>query len=367
MDTITYGPGLRRRGLVLGALAGAFFAALLVFGVGQARASYTAHVEGDTLLVIGNSDSDRLALRLHPGDPNTLDVDVGDDGTADLSFDRSTFSAISVQARGGDDVVRIDQSGGTFTDEQATMDGGNGNDTLLGGSGDDTLIGGGGDDFVDGNQGSEVALLGGGADHFQWDPGDGSDVVEGQTGADTLDFNGSNVGEQMEASANGTRVRFTRNIANIVMDLDGIETLSVRTLGGADLVTVDDLAGTALKTVAVDLNATGGIGDGQPDTVTANGTDAADAFKIGSATGGETVVSGLAADVQVAGGEEANDHIVTAGLGGEDTLTMTIGAASGPVPVTFDGGDAQDTARYNGTTADDSIQVVANGPRRHSR
>jgi Ca2+-binding RTX toxin-like protein len=353
-------PGLRRRALLTSALAGALLTASLVFGAGQARASYTAHVEGDTLLVLGNADSDSLALRLNPLDPNTLDIDVGDDGTSDFSFDRSTFSAIDVEARGGDDVVRVDQSNGVFADEQVTMNGGADNDTLIGGSGNDTILGGGGDDFVDGNQGTDVAFLGGGADHFQWDPGDNSDVVEGQAGADTLDFHGSNAAENMEVAANGTRVRFTRDIASIVMDLDGVETLNARALGSTDNVVVDDLTGTAMKVVHVDLNGTGGVDDGAVDSVTANGTDAADAFKIGS-SGADTVVSGLAATVQVTGGEEANDHIVAAGLGGDDTLTMAIGAASGPVPITFDGGDALDTARDNGTAAGDSIQVVANG------
>ena len=58
---------------------------------------------------------------------------------------------------------------------------------------------------------------------FQWDPGDGSDTVEGQGGNDALDFNGSNIGENIDVSANGSRVRLTRNVAAITMDLDGIE------------------------------------------------------------------------------------------------------------------------------------------------
>src|SRR5262245_8129932 len=363
MNAMTPATGLGRRALLVTALAGALFAALLVFAADQARASYSAHVEADTLLIVGNADSDRLVLRLRPGDTTVLEVDVGADGTADFSFDRGTFTAIDVRAKGGDDEVRIDQTFGAFTDEQITINGGDGADTLLGASGAETLLGGGGDDFVDGGQGMDTALLGGGADTFQWDPGDSSDVVEGQAGSDALKFNGSNIGELIDVVGNGSgRVQLTRNVASIVMDLAGVEQIDVRTLGGGDAVVVRYLTGTELKTVRVDLDAFGGVGDGESDRVLVAGTAAADAFKIGSA-GGETLVTGLTAAVQVAGGEETLDKINADGLGGDDTLTMAVGSASGPVPVDFDGDEGADTARYNGTLGDDLIQLVANGTR----
>src|SRR5262249_1173297 len=160
-------------------------------------AAYTANVQSGTLNVVGDGAGDKLALRLAPGDPSTLQLDVGDDGIPDFSFDRSTFTAIHVAAGGGDDQVRIDRINGLFTDQAGPLDGGNGNDTLLGGDGDDTLIGGAGNDLVDGNRGSDTALLGAGDDTFQWDPGDASDTIEGQGGHDRLAFNGSNASEIM--------------------------------------------------------------------------------------------------------------------------------------------------------------------------
>ena len=57
-----------------------------------------------------------------------------------------------------------------------------------------------------------MASLGAGNDTFVWNPGDGSDIVEGQAGADTLQFNGSNIGENIDISANGSRIRLTRDI-----------------------------------------------------------------------------------------------------------------------------------------------------------
>ena len=111
--------------------------AVLAFGSGPAWASYTAQIVGGTLQVTGNGASDKLSLRLQFGVPTVLEVDVGDNGTADASFDRSLFTAISVSAGGGNDRVRIDQVNGAFTDEAVTIDGGPGNDTLLGGDGAD--------------------------------------------------------------------------------------------------------------------------------------------------------------------------------------------------------------------------------------
>ena len=68
-------------------------------------------------------------------------------------------------------------------------------------------------DLVDGNQGNDTAFLGAGNDIFKWDPGDASDVVEGQAGTDLLLFNGSNASENVSISANGARILFNRDIA----------------------------------------------------------------------------------------------------------------------------------------------------------
>src|SRR5262245_44103334 len=345
--------------LVLGALAAGVAAAVLGPGAGPALAAYTASVQNGTLNVVGDNASDKLALRLAPGDPNTLQVDVGDDGTADFSFDRSTFTAIHVAAGGGDDQVRIDQINNLFTDEAVTIDGGNGNDTLLGGDGADTLIGGPGNDFVDGNRGNDTALLGPGDDTFQWDPGDGSDTVEGQGGHDRLAFNGSNANEIMEVRGDGSRVLFTRDIAGITMDLNGIETLAIRTLGGTDTVFASStLAGTGLNNLDVDLDAFGGGGDAAADTVVAQGTAGGDDVGLSNASG-QLVVGGLSTQTRVSGGEPI-DTVAVAGLGGDDTLSTMVGVNALP-QVRFDGGEGFDVLRYDGTAGDDQFGVAANG------
>ena len=156
-----------------------------------------------------------------------------------------------------------------------TLDGGVGDDTIAGGAGVETLLGGDGNDTVDGNGGNDRALLGAGDDTFVWDPGDGSDTIEGEAGADTMRFNGANVAEQVDLSANGNRLRFFRTQANITMDTAGVERVDFNALGGADLVTVNDLSGTDVTSLNVDLAAAlgGATGDGAADKVIVNGSE----------------------------------------------------------------------------------------------
>ena len=153
-----------------------------------------------------------------------------------------------------------------------TIDGGAGDDTILGSQGADTLLGGDGNDFVFGDNGNDLALLGAGDDVFQWNPGDGNDTIEGQDGTDTMLFFGANIAENIDISANGGRVLFIRDVANVTMDLNDVEHIDFRALGGADNIVVGDLSGTDVTEVDLDLRGPNGGGDGAADTVTVNGT-----------------------------------------------------------------------------------------------
>jgi hypothetical protein len=297
------------------AVAGACLAASLALATGQASAAYTAQVQAGTLQITGDAASDTLTLE--PGGPTTLAVSVN--GTLAFSFDASTFNGIDVKAGAGDDVVSATNGVSRFG--HLTVDGGAGDDTIGGADGADLLLGGSGDDVVDGNIGADTAQLGSGNDHFQWDPGDGSDTVEGQGGKDVMDFNGSNIGENIDVSANGSRVRLTRNVAAITMDFDDIEALNVRAVGGADNVTVNDLTGTALKNANVDLNATGGGGDSAADTVVVNGTNRADKVRV-TRSGTQVLTTGLAAQTTIDGSEGVNDTLRINTLDGRDSVTV---------------------------------------------
>ena len=107
-------------------------------------------------------------------------------------------------------------------------------------------------------QGNDTALLGAGNDTFVWNPGDGSDTVDGQAGSDTLVFNGANINENIDISANGGHARLSRDVANITMDLDNVETIDVNAKGGADIITVNDLSKTDVNKVNIDLGGADG-------------------------------------------------------------------------------------------------------------
>jgi Ca2+-binding RTX toxin-like protein len=224
-----------------------------------------------------------------------------------------------------------------------TLDGGAGNDTIIGSQGADLLLGGDGNDTVIGGRGNDTALLGNGNDTFIWNPGDGSDVVEGQAGTDTLIFNGANVAERIDISANGQRVRLSRDVANITMDLDGIERIQVNALGSADTITVNDLTGTDAKQVAIDLSspAGSGQGDGAADTVMVNGAAGNDRINVAS-NGSSVVVNGLAAQVTIAGAEPGNDSLLVDGGAGNDTINASA-LKAGQINLTIRGGAGDDT------------------------
>ena len=315
------------------------------------RASYHHHSSGfkrptlahGLLKVRGTRAGDAIALRLKAGDPGTLQVDVGNDGSADFSFPRARIQEILVRGRGGDDLVRIDDANGAFTDTIPTIiDGGRGDDRLAGGRGNELLLGGSGNDSIDGNGGNDLALLGAGNDTFVWDPGDGSDVVEGQDGADRMVFNGANVAERVELSANRNRLTFLRDPGRIAMDTAGVEQVDFNALGGADLVTVNDLRGTDVSSVNLDLAGTlgGATGDGQTDQVIANGSNGDDTINIaGDASG--VAVSGLAVSVAIQH-QEPTDKLDVNGRDGNDAISAAALAAQA-ITLTLDGGAGDDT------------------------
>ena len=290
----------------------------------------TGDAQADTIIVNGTNGDDIVDV---VGAGTSASV-IGLPAQVNITNSEGANDALVLNTLGGDDsVTATSLPAGVI---KLTVDGGALNDTLLGSQGADTFLGGGGNDFVFGDNGNDLALMGANDDVFQWDPGDGNDTFEGQDGTDTMLFFGSGADENVDIVANGGRVLFLRNVANVVMDLDDVEAVDFRALGGADNVVVGDLSGTDLVNTGLDLRGPNGGGDGAADTVTANGTNGADVFGASGDAGGVNVF-GLHTAVNIFFQEQANDRLTLNGLGGDDVVNAASLEADG-IQLTMNGG-----------------------------
>jgi Ca2+-binding RTX toxin-like protein len=352
-------------------LAAGLLTAAVVLTADAADAKYSVAVKKRTLTITGNAADDRLALRARP---RKLEIDVGDNGTANFLARRRRFDRIRVRAGAGDDRIRIDESKIVFTNQtRITLDGGRGADTLLGGRGAEKLIAGDGNDLVDGRRGNDTGRLGPGDDRFTWDAGDGNDTIDGSTGHDALALDGSRADEAFHLAPNQLRARLERDVSRVALDLGTLEQVELRTLAGADTLTTDELAGTTLQAVTANL----GDADGATDRAIVNGSQFDDTLDVAGANGGATVL-GVTAPVTLAGAEPGRDQLIVNALAGFDrisaaglaTTTLALTAdggadddalAGGPAPESFLGGDGNDAA--DGNQGDDRALLGAGDDR----
>jgi Ca2+-binding RTX toxin-like protein len=290
----------------------------------------------DTVTVNGTQGADAFGAA---GNAGGVDV-LGLQARVGIFFQEQANDRLTLNALGGDDAVNA-----------ASLEADGIQLTMNGGLGADVLVGSQGDDLVNGGDGDDTALLGAADDVFVWNPGDDNDTLEGQDGFDTMLFNGANVAENIDVSANGGRVRFFRDIANVVMDLNDVESIDFNALGGADRTVVGDLSGTDL----IELNAAVGGGDAQPDNVVVNGSSGDDVSVIaGDASG--VAAFGLAAQVNITGAEAANDRLAVNMLAGDDVVDAS-GVLAGAIQLTLDGGAGADVL-----IGGDGNDVLVGGP-----
>ncbi len=317
-------------------------------------------IDTDLAGAIGGAAGDAAADTVVVNGTNGDDiVDVFGAGTSasvlglhtrvDIANSEGANDALVVNTLGGDDGVTASTLPAGVI--KLTVDGGAGEDSLLGSQGADVFLGGGEDDFVFGDNGNDVEFLGAGADVSQWNPGDGNDTLEGQAGDDQLLFFGANIAENINVVANGGRALFTRDVAGVTMDMDDLERIEYRALGGADNVVVGDLSGTDVTRVDGDLRGPNGGGDGAADTATVNGTNGADVFGAAGDAGGVNVF-GLHTQVNLFFQEQANDRLTLNGLGGDDVIDATSLEADG-IQLTQNGGLGADV--FIGSEGDDLV------------
>ena len=288
----------------------------LISPAAAAESVGSAFIANNTLTIVGTNGPDVVAL---DGDATEARVTFGADPGKVHHFNLADITAISVSLGNGDD--QFTEQSGVLANKTLTVAGENGNDSITTGDGSDVILGGNGDDRVDAGRGNDSVSLGNGTDFFVWDPGEGSDAVDGGNGSeDVMQFNGANLNEIMSLSANGSRAVFLRNLGTIRMDMDDIEIFNLRALGGVDDVTVNDLEGTSIRHVNIDLSGAGGAGDQAADVVTVIGTNQADHVDV-TTNGGQVDVAGLRAHTQITGGE-TRDHLQVDVLDGNDRVTV---------------------------------------------
>jgi RTX calcium-binding nonapeptide repeat (4 copies) len=248
--------------------------------------------------------------------------------------DAEPTDQLTINGRGGDD--RMSASSVPKGVIGITLDGGRGTDVLFGSAGDDVLMGGPDFDDVDGGKGDDRVLLGADFDRFTWRPGQGNDDVDGQGGHDVLSFFGTNDAETLDLSAQGRRLRLTRDVTNVDLRLDDVEEIDPVVFGGADTVSVGDLSATGVDQVNVNLEPALGSpgGDGQPDRVIATGTEGDDAIAVSGGANGALSVTGLAAPLGITHAEPT-DGLAIHTLGGNDTVDSS-GLAPGSIGLTTD-------------------------------
>jgi Ca2+-binding RTX toxin-like protein len=278
----------------------------------------------DTMIFNGSAANETFTIAAN-GERESFRRDVGN-----IVMDIDGIERIEARAGAGNDTL-----------DASALPAGRARLDLFGDDGDDTIIGSAGVDFVNGGRGADTVRLGAGNDRFQWNPGEGSDVVDGQSGFDTHEFNGSNANERFTLNAGGGDAILTRDVGNIVMDQANVERVELLGAGGTDTFDIGDLRGTDVREVHIDLAAAPGgtSGDGAIDAVTFNGAARSEVLSLAS-RGDDVVVRGLAHQARVAN-LDATDSITVNGGAGHDLIEAT-SVAPGIAGLVLDGGAGND-------------------------
>lgn len=303
----------------------------------------------DTLGILGDDAADTVT--------STASSVTIKNGTVTLG---TGLDYLNIATFGGDDNVTLTGlsiaktidagAGNDFVDLSAAVDatifGGLGNDILIGspaddliygGSGNDILIGGAGVDHEYGDEGNDrfgdlalgngVAddagndfLFGGdGFDEFVWEPGDGSDTIEGgDVQSDILWFLGSNAGQAflLDTEA-GQPTHANVTLGGATVDTHGVEQINLLAQNGDDTVTVGDLSATEVKAVDIDLG-------GGADDVIVNGRNIADNLQVSSSAAGLVGIEGLRYDLDISNAAQ-NDSLTVHGNDGNDSIKANVG------------------------------------------
>lgn len=211
----------------------------------------------------------------------------------------------------GDDIVS------TYGSGKDTLDGGAGNDTLETYGDDDTLIGGVGNDLLNGGSGNDV---------YQYNLGDGSDIIVDASGQDTLLFGKGITPSMLSFVVSKTSNDLIVTLGNEHITLSGwfnsynrIENFSFADGQVLNTASIFSLMQTDAKNTLKALNE-GTTIDAKGGDDVVYGSESSDTIKGGN--GNDTVEAGSGAD-SIEGGV-GNDMLN--GEGGNDTYIFTKGS-----------------------------------------
>jgi len=243
-------------------------------------------VDANATLISGGAGSDYLT---YDGAGNaTLIAGSGDD---QLMFDGSAGNGTLLGGSGTDILI------GATGDDSLT--GGSGTNELTAGTGDDSLTGGSGTNELTAGTGPCQMNGGSGTNVYNWQTGDGAITVNGMGYFNTLNVTAAESSDIFAVSASGSALSITVK-SKSGTDLGTIPALDIQTLdmddfGGYGTYTVNDLNGTGINNVYVNLHEIG-TPDGTADSVTENVVSVPPTFERDGPTGPATVTVGTTYD-----------------------------------------------------------------------
>ncbi len=255
----------------------------------------------------------------------------------------------------------------TGSEGDDVINGSGGNDALVGGGGNDSITGGGGSDLLDGSNGDDTlsgqggpdTLIGGeGNDTFQWNIGDGDEVVSSLGGFDQMQVMGTGAADIVSVGKLGPRIQVISGGNVLTVNAD-IRVITIDLGNGNDVVTVGNLAGVSQTVLTINggdgndtLDASAGVlgdvrlrlsGDAGNDRIAGSVND----DTIDGGAGRDTLLGGSGNDTLFGG----TDNDAISGGSGDDSMTGDDGNDS------LIGGDGNDTLQ--GGLGNDSLNGQA--------
>lgn len=353
--------------------------------------SVTSLFSGGELQIVSDGP-DSIAVGTNPSSPGFVQVTVN--GTSDQTLGAVLANTVtSIVIVGSDTENTIDLSGMTAADYsffdagtglgiQISVDGDDGNDTIIGSSDlGGTLLGGDGADTITGSAGNELINAGDGADSVI--AGDGNDTVLGGDGKDIID--GGTGDDSIDAGDGNDSVTGSDGV-DTISGADGADTIDggagndvINGMSGLDELIGGDGDDTLLGGADADI-VSGGTGndliEGNAGNDVISGGDGSDQIHGGSGNdviegdAGADILNGQSGNDDINGGSE-DDTIL--GGGGKDTLSGgtendVVKGQSGDDVVfggggadSVDGGDGNDIVEGIGTFAFISDTTVTEG------